>query len=363
MNVVVKTMRNIYARFERPISSLSLIGGFVFDAVTLRRVDQFWENMWVIAHLVIVAVFMVLVNASHHKPGDEEDPEKAQFWYVNILQFFFGGLLSTYLVFYFRSADLTVSWLFLLILAVAFWANESLKRQYAILSFQMSLFFLSLYLFAIFIFPIIFQSISYKIFLFAGGISFLVILVFTHYMMYWNREKFQRSKKYIFISMVGILLTMNILYFTNIIPPLPLSLVDAGVFHSIHKNTQGNYDVAFENYGWKKYITLYEDFHLRVGDPAYVFSAVFSPTSLNIHIIHEWKYYDEGLKNWTDAQVVDLPLIGGREGGYRTYSMRTNLEPGQWRVTILTPSGQVLGRVRFNVVSTTTPTNLSKNIL
>ena len=31
--------RSWYGRFERPISSLSLIAGFVFDALTLKRVD------------------------------------------------------------------------------------------------------------------------------------------------------------------------------------------------------------------------------------------------------------------------------------------------------------------------------------
>ena len=43
--------RDWYARHERALSSTSLIGGFVFDALTLKRVDFVWENIWVIAHL------------------------------------------------------------------------------------------------------------------------------------------------------------------------------------------------------------------------------------------------------------------------------------------------------------------------
>ena len=46
--------QNFYARIEGPFSSLSLIAGFVFDAVTLTRVDEFWENFWVVGHLAIV---------------------------------------------------------------------------------------------------------------------------------------------------------------------------------------------------------------------------------------------------------------------------------------------------------------------
>ena len=138
-------VQNWYGRFERPISSLSLIGGFVFDALTLKRVDMFWENLWVVVHLVIVAICIVLIHALESKEGDEINPAKLHFWLVNILQFFFGGILSTYLVFYFRSADLSVSWPFILFLGLAFWANEALKRHFVRLSFQVALFFLSLF--------------------------------------------------------------------------------------------------------------------------------------------------------------------------------------------------------------------------
>ena len=73
--------RTWYARFERPISSISLIGGFVFDAVTLTRVDEFWENLWVLVHLVIVGVFIALIHIKESNPGDEKDPSKAHFWF------------------------------------------------------------------------------------------------------------------------------------------------------------------------------------------------------------------------------------------------------------------------------------------
>lgn len=143
-------IRNWYGRYERPISSISLIWGFIFDAITLKRVDTLWENIWVLGHILIVAIFMILVHMKENKSENEKNPSKAHFWYVNIIQFFFGGILSTYLVFYFRSADIFSTWPFILILLLAFWANESLKRHYIRLSFQISLLFLSFYSFAIF---------------------------------------------------------------------------------------------------------------------------------------------------------------------------------------------------------------------
>src|SRR6201995_3082223 len=86
--------RDWYGKFERPISSLSLIGGFVFDALTLKRVDLFLENFWVLAHLAIVGVCIVLVHAIEKNEGDEHNPSKLHFWLVNIQQSFYGGIWS-----------------------------------------------------------------------------------------------------------------------------------------------------------------------------------------------------------------------------------------------------------------------------
>jgi len=175
---LLKKAHSWYRRFERPISSFSLIFGFIFDAFTLKRVDMFWENFWVLAHIVIIAVFIILINLRENKNDEGEAFDRIHFWYVNILQFFFGGLFSTYLVFYFRSTDIFTTWPFLLILILAFIANESFKRHYARLSFQISLFFLSVYSFAIFIIPVILHKISTRVFLLSGLISLSIILLF-----------------------------------------------------------------------------------------------------------------------------------------------------------------------------------------
>src|SRR3954470_4240449 len=138
-----------YRKFERPISSVFLIGGFVFDALTLKRVDMFWENFWVLAHLILAAVFIVLINRQENVEEDNEKEEKKHFWYRNGMQFMFGGLLSVFLVFYFRSGSLAVSWPFLLVLALAFLANERLKAHFSRLIFQISFLYLSIFSFCI----------------------------------------------------------------------------------------------------------------------------------------------------------------------------------------------------------------------
>lgn len=346
-------LRDLYARFERPISSLSLIGGFVFDALTLRRVDEFWENVWVVGHILIVGACMVWINRIEHVGGDETNPKTAHFWLVNVLQFFFGGILSTFLVFYFRSGDLSVSWPFLLILALAFWANEALKRRYVRLSFQISLFFLSLFSFSIFITPVLVHRIGPWVFIGAGVASLALILLFlfllTRIAHETFQQKFKKSGKIILAEIALIFVGMNVLYFTNLIPPLPLSLKDGGVYHSI-RHQGDNYFGLAENLTWWQRLYVYTPFHVVDGDSAYVYTAVFSPPALNLTIIHEWQLYDALNKRWITQSRIPLPVIGGRESGFRTYSVQSNLSPGKWRVNVETQQGQVIGRVRFEIV-------------
>lgn len=361
MSFLSKT-RSWYGRFERPISSISLISGFIFDAITLKRLDTLWENLWILGHLLIVGIFITLIHLKEKADGDEYNSNKAHFWFVNILQFFFGGTLSTFLVFYFRSTDIWTTWPFLLILALAFIANESFKKNYVKLSFQISLFFLSIYSFAIFALPILLHKIGKEVFIISGLASLLFIAIFIKILFSFLKNRFKGSKKLVILIVLSIFALVNFLYFTNLIPPIPLSLKDGGMYHSIAKNSDGNYDVAYEDYGWKGYFKLYPDFNKTTSSPVYAYSAIFSPRNLNLSIIHEWQYYNGTKKKWITQSEINLNVIGGRDGGFRTYSMRSNLAPGKWRVNIKTTEGQTIGSLRFNLIPVNTEPNLKSDV-
>jgi hypothetical protein len=358
------TVRTWYGKFERPISSLSLIGGFVFDALTLTRVDEFWENFWVLGHLVIVGVCIILIDREEVKDMTEvANPDKMHFWVVNILQFFFGGLLSTFLVFYFRSGTVATSWPFFLILAAAFIANESLKKHYTRLAFQITLFFLSLYLFAIYIVPVLVHSIGPWIFILSGLSSLVALLIFLGVLNYFAKEKFTKGRKALLLSISGIFVAINLLYFFNVIPPIPLSLKDAGVYQSFTVNGPGNYTVGYENQGVFSFLKLSPTIHIVPGTPLYAYSAIFSPTNFNISIVHEWQYYDMASSRWVTRGRVNLAVSGGSDGGYRTFSTEEDLTPGPWRVNVETTGGQIIGRLNFTVATvSSTPTLLQTNI-
>lgn len=343
-------IHNFFARFERPISSFSLVGGFVFDALTLKRVDTLWENIWVIAHLLVVAVCILLINRNEGTLASEYNSSKSLFWLTNTLQFFFGGLLSTYLIFYFRSSALTESWPFILILVCAFIANERFKRHYVRIGFQVSLFFLSLFSYTIIEVPVLLHEIGPRIFIVSGAVALGVMFVFLYFLRLASARKFSQSSGVIFGGVIGTFLVLNVLYFTNLIPPVPLALKDAGIYHSVSRDVTGNYLVTTEaDSWWKKLFTLYDIVHQGPSNPIYAYSAVFSPTAFDFILIHDWQHYDVVAKQWVSRARIELPVIGGRDGGYRTYSHRMDLEEGKWRVNVETATGVVIGKLHFSI--------------
>ena len=52
---------------------------------------------------------------------------------------------------------------------------------------------------------------------------------------------------------------------------------------------------------------------------------------------------------------ITVPIRGGREDGYRLYSMKYNVFAGDWRVNVETLDGRVIGRVNFKIVDSDTP--------
>lgn len=77
------------------------------------------------------------------------------------------------------------------------------------------------------------------------------------------------------------------------------------------------------------------------------FVAVRAPAGLSQDVVFEWRHR---------GQVIDrIPaqISGGREAGFRSYSRKLNFpaDPvGRWVVDLKTPSGQLVERLRFEVV-------------
>lgn len=340
-----------YRRYEKHFASLALVGGFIFDIFTIQRVDAVWENSWIIIHLLMVASVIILLSRRESRVDSMDS--RLNFWLLAMMQFSFGGLLSAFLILYFRSASLGTSWPFLLILFLAFWVNERFKNYHQRLIFQISFFYLSLLSFLIFSVPIILGTIGPVIFIVSGVLSIFIFRIFFFILRRVSRDGLS-DKREVLGAVFGIFAVMNILYFLNVIPPIPLSLKDAGIFHSISSDGLGNYSITTEPREWKDYLLVYEKVNITSGTPLFAYTAIFSPSRFNTRVVHEWQVYDENLETWRTMSRVSLPTSGGREQGFRTYSV-SNVYGGKWRVNVLSEKGLVLGRVKFEVSVVSSP--------
>ena len=267
-----------------------------------------------------------------------------------LMQYAFGGLLSGFFVFYSRGTSLSASWPFLALLLLLLVGNEFFRTRYQQFTFQVSIFFFVLYSYMIFFVPIVVGSIDVWVFLLSGVVSIIAIGALLYGFSYLMPSTKHHLGITVSASIGGILLAVNAMYFLNILPPLPLSLKESGVYHSVLRTKDGIYVAESEDISWYAALKPYTSVHVLRGGTLYFYSAVFAPTRLaETRIVHHWEYFDESQNAWVSRSRVVFSIVGGRDGGYRGYSLKTNMESGWWRVRVETTRGQVLGQAQFTV--------------
>ena len=265
-------------------------------------------------------------------------------------QFAIGGLSSGFLVFYGRSAAFASSWLFLLVLVGFLIGNEVFKKYHSRLVFSSLLLFFSLYSYAIFVVPVMIRAMGKVPFLLSGVVAVIAFLLFLRLLWAIGRERFRESRGPILLGAILITAAMNVFYFTQLLPPLPLALSDIGIFHSV-KKVGDKYVAIGEQQTWKATLGIEPSLmHVVPGKPVSLYTAVFAPVKLLTKITHRWQLYDPEKRHWRTLSVVTFPISGGREGGYRAYSIKSKPKPGNWRVDVLAEDGRLVGRFRFVVV-------------
>jgi hypothetical protein len=95
--------------------------------------------------------------------------------------------------------------------------------------------------------------------------------------------------------------------------------------------------------------------HVAPGEKLALYSAVFAPIKMNARIAHNWQQWDAHAKIWRSRSVVSYVISGGRERGYRGYTLKSDPAPGDWRVDIDAPDGRLIGRLSFIVVPVPSP--------
>lgn len=354
MKKLYKRIEAFVERYDRQISSVALVTGFIVDSLTLRRIDLLAENLIFMAYIAAVAAGIATMNLYMGGKLKSRAFEYAVPVIPAVIQYAIGGLMSGFVVFYSRSSALSASWPFLLLLVFLLIGNESFKKHYARFSFQVCILFFALLSFSIFSMPILLGSMGPAVFLLSGAVSLVAVALFLFALHVRVPKLVRKSLKSTVISITGIFVAVMALYFGNAIPPIPLSLMDSGVYHKVVPS-DGGYILYRESGSNCGFLCFRETIHIFPGEPVYAYSAVFAPTRLGTVIAHRWQRYDEASGRWQTQSVVSFPIRGGRDNGYRGYSMKSNVLPGKWRVDVITGGEQVIGRINFAVERAVAP--------
>ena len=344
-------LRKFISKHNKYIPVIFFMGGFIFDSLTLGRIDRVYDLTILCLHMTSLTIVLYLYNLADDGAWENTFLKRYEVYLPLAIQFSFGGLSSAFVIYFSRSVSLSKTIIFFIILLILLFANEILKKRISNKYLQFSVYYFISFTFFSFIIPVFIKEMNTTIFIFSGMVSLILtlLLITIIYIKSPSTRAEIRIKKLISIILV-MYATINVFYFTRLIPPVPLAL-DAGmVAHNVQKEND-NYLVTYERDDW--YI-FWRDHRLKFiqhpNESVYIFTSIFAPTEIKKAILHRWKWFNENTKTWEIADEIGYEITGGRDGGFRGYTFKDNVKPGTWKVDVITEEGLVLGIIDFEII-------------
>ena len=342
--------RRFLHRHEHAVPPALFLGGVTWDALTLQRIDALLDNLILGVYLVLLGGFVVLGTLSRNDRPLARPLQKLARWAPGAIQFLAGGLFSAYVIYYTRSASLTTASLFLLLLVALLVANEVIWGRLWSTYVLVGVYFLAVFCYFTFFMPTALGTMGFGVFLTSGFVSAGLVIGLVLYLDAYNVFGGTGAFAGAVGLVLGLLGLVVLFYVQHWIPPVPLALQKGGVYHDVDREGDA-FVLRYEQPPWyRPWDTGDDPFHLAPGDTVHCFAAVFAPTDLRTTVYHHWQYYDETRKTWVDTDRLGYRVVGGRRSGYRGYTFKRHVHPGEWRVTVETPDGRPIGRIRFDVV-------------
>lgn len=346
-----RRLKTIYAKYERIFIPGFLLTGFIFDIITFRALN-IRTNLWL--QLGYVVLCGLALSYTHIYDSLKQIPPLRIFGYLRFLapfaeQISFGSLLSSALLFYWFSGAFSVSWPLFAIITGLMISSELFRHVYLKPTVQLGLYNFVLMSYLSLLLPYAMSSLSGWIFVLSGTVSTLIVLgIILGLARLVPKIKLQQAQ--LFVSALSVFVVMCVFYMLNLIPPLPLSIREAGIYHGVIRQGNGYTLVGEEETTWQSLLPG-QIIHATATDTIYAFTAIYAPATLSTTIYHKWEYHDPSTGKWTEQATSHFTMKGGRPEGYRGYTSKSGLHPGRWRVTVQNHRGQVLGRLTFTVVA------------
>jgi hypothetical protein len=155
--------------------------------------------------------------------------------------------------------------------------------------------------------------------------------------------------KQVLLPGLSIQATLAVLYVFRLIPPVPLSVEELGIYHDVVHVPGGGYTLVHDPQPfWRFWVNDDREFVARPGDTVYAFVRVFAPRDFRDRIFVRWSYEDP-VRGWVDQGSFPLPIVGGREEGYRGRASKANYRPGHWKVGVETEDGRTIDDLSFTI--------------
>jgi hypothetical protein len=254
-----------------------------------------------------------------------------------------------YSLFYIKSASLINSIAFLALMIVVILANELPVVKKSHVSFKVAMYAICLFSFVSMMFPFIFGSV--------GRVPFGLSLVTTLYLFFLQFRILKKSipsELHLFRNWMGpsaaVLILFGGFYFLGLVPPVPLSVSEQGIYHGIEKK-EGRYNLSTEAAALD-FVDLGslkpKVFRAAPGDKIYFYAQIFSPSRFTDSVFVQWSLKDPK-RGWQVQDRIPLSIVGGRREGFRGYTTKSNYQPGEWRVQVQSADQQEISRMYFTV--------------
>lgn len=345
---IITPVRDYYRRNARWTPIAFFILGFAFDALMLRRIDEPKVILQQAAYLVFSAVLIAveLIETIREVPPPAL-LRKVWRFREPLLHFMLGTLLNSYTIFYFKSAGGLTSLVFIAMLAALLTINEFKNFGKSQARVHVAFWSLCLISYLAALAPIILGFIGTLPFLAAVSVSCLVFAAFYSLLKPRLAGQSSLARTHLLAPFGATQALFVLLYFAHVIPPVPLSVIDMGVYHDVQKR-EGSYELTYTRSRFKFWQHGDQNFLARPGDSIFCFAQVFSPSRFKDELQVRWLYHDEK-SGWQPSDAIPMPIVGGREEGYRGITKKTHYQPGDWRVQIETKDGREIGWIGFRV--------------
>jgi hypothetical protein len=346
----LRRLRLYAARNEHRLAISLFVAGFLFDILTLGRIDSWLTIAQQAIYLLLITVVLVQMLLSEQRPApDLAAGSRWRRWYLEYrnpaIHFLLGALLSAYTLFFFKSSSLLVSFGFMGVLVVLLVANESARFKALGLPFKFALLGLCYLAFFAYVVPVIAGQAGLVVFLLSMAAGCVPLTASA----FWIAKDHKRR---MLVPLGCVLILFLTFYLFRWIPPVPLSIRFMGVYHGVER-TDAGYRLSHERPAWRIWHKGDQWFNAQPGDKLHVYFRIFSPSRFSDQVLMGWYRYEDGAKGrgWVLQDTIPIKILGGREEGFRGYGVKTNYQPGKWKVQVETTDRREIGRIYFYVES------------